>query len=137
MDEALDHTIQITNTWLKRLEEAYQLADRHQAYIMLRAVLHVLRDRLPSEVAVHLGAQLPMLVRGFYYEGWRAASEPTHIRHTEEVAEAILQHLPAQFPLDPLTAAKAVFQLLWTELDSGEVDKVVNVLPASMRALWP
>jgi uncharacterized protein (DUF2267 family) len=134
---ALDHTVQQTNLWLKRLEEAYQLDERQHAYVMLRGVLHVLRDRLPPEMAVHLGAQLPTLVRGVYYEGWRMADAPTHIRHLEDFATAVRAQLPARFPLDPLTAAKAVFELLWTELDRGEINKVVNALPASLRELWP
>ncbi len=134
---ALDHTVQQTNLWLKRLEEAYQLDERQHAYVTLRGVLHVLRDRLPPEMAVHLGAQLPTLVRGFYYEGWRMADAPTHIRHLEDFAAAVSAQLPARFPLDPVTAAKAVFELLWTELDRGEINKVVNALPASLRELWP
>jgi uncharacterized protein (DUF2267 family) len=60
----LDHTVQETNVWLKAIGEQLQL-DRHDAYIALRAVLHALRDRLPPEVAVHLGAQLRMLIRAF------------------------------------------------------------------------
>lgn len=133
----LDHTVQQTNIWLKRLEETCPLDDRQHAYALLRAVLHVLRDRLPPEMAVHLGAQLPTLVRGFYYEGWRMVDAPTHIRHLDEFEAAILAQMPPQFALSPLRAAQAVFQLLATELDAGEIGKVVRALPAPLRALWP
>jgi uncharacterized protein (DUF2267 family) len=59
---ALDHTVQQTNVWLKKLIEDHHLGDKHHAYNALRAVLHALRDRLTPEQAVHLGAQLPILV---------------------------------------------------------------------------
>src|SRR5271166_430754 len=77
---ALDHTVQQTNVWLKRLGEELHIDDRHVAYSALRAVLHVLRDRLTAEQAVHLGAQLPLLVRGLYYEGWRLTDRPATSR---------------------------------------------------------
>jgi uncharacterized protein (DUF2267 family) len=57
-----DETIQKTNIWLKEISEALG-SDRHRAYQVLRAVLHCLRDRLIINEAVHLGDQLPMLVR--------------------------------------------------------------------------
>jgi len=41
---------------------------------VLGAVLHALRDRLQIGLAVHLGAQLPLLVRGLYYDQWHRAS---------------------------------------------------------------
>jgi len=63
---ALDHTIQETNVWLKAIEEELDLDSRQQAYNALRAVLHALRDRVPPEVAIKLGAQLPSLLRGIY-----------------------------------------------------------------------
>jgi len=130
----LDHTVQETNVWLKAVGEQLQL-DRHDAYIALRAVLHALRDRLPPEVAVHLGAQLPMLIRGLYYEGWHMAGKPTKDRHVEEFAERIMQELPPQFPLDPLTVARGVFETLWERLDPGEFAKLMDHLPASLRTL--
>jgi uncharacterized protein (DUF2267 family) len=80
---ALDHTIQETNIWLKELAERLHLQDRHHAYAALRAVLHALRDRLTPETAVHLGAQLPMLVRGLYYEGWHMGGKPTGDRSAQ------------------------------------------------------
>ena len=57
---ALDHTVQETKRRLRAVAEQLHFEDRHHAYLALRAVLHALRDRLPPEVAVHLGAQLPM-----------------------------------------------------------------------------
>jgi len=111
--------------------------DRPHAYNALRAVLHVLRDRLTPEQAVHLGAQLPTLVRGIYYEGWRLAGKPTNERQPDEFAKRVAAQLPPQFPRDALSVTKAVFDLLGKELDPGETMKVTRELPVPLRALWP
>lgn len=135
---ALDHTIQLTNAWLKRLSEEHRLGDRPHAYAALRAVLHALRDRLTPEQAVHLGAQLPLLVRGLYYESWRIAGKPSTERHLDDFLTKIAAELPPSFPAtDVETVAKAVFALLWRELDPGECAKVVDNLPIPLRVLWP
>jgi len=131
-----DRTLQETNVWLKAVAEELQL-DRHEAYIALRAVLHALRDRLPPEVAVHLGAQFPMLIRGFYYESWHMAGKPTKERHVEEFADHVLKELPPQFPLDALTVSRGVFGILWEKLDPGEFAKLMDHLPVSLRTLRP
>ena len=69
--DVFDRTVQETNLWLKSLMEKLVTDDRHVAYFALRATMHALRDRIGPDNAVHLGAQLPMLIRGLYYEGWR------------------------------------------------------------------
>ncbi len=134
---ALDHTVQETNTWLHAVAEQLHLENRHQAYNALRAVLHALRDRLPPEIAVHLGSQLPMLVRGLYYEGWHMAGKPTKDRSAQEFADHVRNELPAQFPMDPLTVTRGVFEILWEKLDPGEFTKLMDHLPASLRTLQP
>ncbi len=134
---ALDHTIQQTNIWLKKLAEDHHLGDRQHAYNALRAVLHVLRDRLTPEQAVHLGAQLPTLVRGIYYEGWRLAGKPAGERQPTEFATLVAAQLPPQFPRDGLSVTKAVFDLLRKELDPGETAKIIDTLPLPLRGLWP
>jgi uncharacterized protein (DUF2267 family) len=91
---ALDHTIQQTNIWLKTLAEQLHIEDRHDAYRGLRSVLHVLRDRLTPEQAVHLGAQLPLLVRGIFYDGWRIAGKPSDERQPVEFATLVAADLP-------------------------------------------
>ena len=96
----LDHTVQETIVWLKAVEEELQLDNRQQAYNALRAVLHALRDRVPPEVAIKLGAQLPILVRGIYYENWHAAGTPTKERHARDFADHVGTELSQQFPID-------------------------------------
>jgi uncharacterized protein (DUF2267 family) len=129
-----DHTIQETDIWLKAVAEQLGL-DRHDAYLALRAVLHAIRDRLPPEVAVHLGAQLPMLIRGFYYEGWHMTGKPTKERHVEEFSHHVATELPPQFPLDALTVVRGVFETLWERLDPAEFTKLMDHLPVSLRML--
>lgn len=132
---ALDHTVQETNIWLKGIEEELQLENRQQAYSALRAVLHALRDRLPPDVAIKLGAQLPILIRGIYYEGWHAAGTPTRERHVEEFVEHVWSELPQLFPADALTVTRGVFEILWEKLDAGGFEKVMHHLPAALREL--
>lgn len=134
---ALDHTVQETNVWLKELAEEHRLGDRPRAYTALRAVLHALRDRLSPEQAVHLGAQLPLLVRGVYYAGWRPAGTPDLSRRVDEFSARIARELPQGFQVEPETMARAVFALMWRRLDFNETGKVVASLPAPLRALWP
>lgn len=134
---ALDHTIQETNVWLKAIAERLHFDERHHAYSALRAVLHALRDRLTPDSAVHLGAQLPLLIRGIYYEGWHLAGKPTSDRNVQDFADHIAKQLPPKFPMDPLTASKGVLAVLSEKLDPGESAKVIDSLPLSIRNLWP
>jgi uncharacterized protein (DUF2267 family) len=57
------------NTWLHKVAEHLGVPDRNQAGRIFRAVLHALRDRLPAGEAAHLGAQLPIIWKGIYYDG--------------------------------------------------------------------
>ena len=134
---ALDHTIQQTNIWLKTLAEQMHIEDRHDAYRALRSVLHVLRDRLTPEQAVHLGAQLPLLVRGIFYDGWRIAGKPSDERQPAEFATLVAADLPPSLARDALRVTRAVFGLMEKELDRGETEKIIATLPHPLRVLWP
>jgi len=110
--------------------------DRHEAYLVLRATLHALRDRLTIEEAAQFGAQLPMLIRGFYYEGWDPTGKPLKERHKEEFLARIKQELRTQ-GTDPEQVARAVFQVLANRISEGEIQDVEHVLPGKIRDLWP
>lgn len=133
----LDHTVQLTNVWLKKLAEDHHLGERHHAYSALRAVLHALRDRMTAQQAVHFGAQLPLLIRGIYYEGWKLTEKAGADRHLEAFLAHVAGELPPMFPRDVRGATEAVFDLLWQELDPGEIAKIIDGLPVPLRNLWP
>jgi uncharacterized protein (DUF2267 family) len=131
-----DSTIQTTNVWLSDIMERLAWRDRHQAYHALRAVLHALRDALDVDQVAALSAQLPMLVRGFYFEGWHPHGKPLRERHKEEFIAHIAAAFRGNVDIDPEQVTRAVLQVLSKHLTSGEIEAVKHSLPKEVRSLW-
>ncbi|MBT3070142.1 DUF2267 domain-containing protein [Rhodomicrobium sp. Az07] len=134
--EVFDRTVQTTNTWLNEIAEEIG-PDRQRCYQALRAVLFILRDRLPPDEAAHLSAQLPLLVRGIFYEGYRPAGKPDRIRSRDEFLQRIGEYLEQTRPLGADEAARAVFRVLDHNVDAGEMSQVKQSLPQDIRSLFP
>lgn len=75
-------------TWLHELCTYLGIDDEQKAGRIFRAVLHAIRDRIPPAEAVHFAAQLPILWKGVYYDGFHM-HEPVRIRHEDEWLEFI------------------------------------------------
>jgi uncharacterized protein (DUF2267 family) len=133
--EVFDKTLQRTHIWLKEIGEAIG-PDRRLAWKVLSVVLHKLRDRLPVEVAAHLGAELPLLVRGVYYDQFRPAAMPSHCRNYKELVAEVQSGLADARPVDAGAATVAVLAVLSRHLPPGQIEKVKDALPQSIRAAW-
>jgi uncharacterized protein (DUF2267 family) len=135
--ESIDHTVQLTHIWVNDLDARLGWENRHRSYRLLRSVLQALRDWLPINEAAGLGAQLPELLRGVYYEHWRPAATPVKHRHRDD----FVARVDSAFKTDPLLFSAeeitAVFDLLSEKIAAGEIEKVRHALPADLRALWP
>jgi uncharacterized protein (DUF2267 family) len=135
--EAFDTTVHRTHEWLHQLMEDLDCDDRQDAYVLLRAVLHALRDHLTVDSCAHLAAQLPMLVRGFFYEGWHPADKPLKYRDQAEFRRQVAAAAPRiqEETLDE--GIQAVLRVLSEKVTEGEVHKIKNSLPKQLRELWP
>ncbi len=134
--EIFDSTLQTTHIWLNEIGETLG-PDKQRCYHALRAVLHSLRDRLSVEEAAHLAAQLPLLVRGIYYEGYHPAGKPDKTRTQEEFLQRVESELGQIAPMNSRDAARAVFDVLHRHVTAGEMNKVRLTLPQPIRALMP
>jgi uncharacterized protein (DUF2267 family) len=77
-----------------------------------------------------------MLVRGFYYEGWRLAGTPLKFRHKEDFLRQVEKELPGLGRSDLEKAVTTVFAVLSRQLPDGELGQVKEQLPLEVRQLW-
>ena len=129
----LDNATQDVNIWLNDISKHAHWEDKNRSYRLLRATLHTLRDWLSVDEAADLAAQLPLLIRGIYYEGWDPSATPVPERKLEEFYERVQN----EFKTDPLNNPKlsvsAVFAVLSKHVSKGEIDQVRNSMRKELR----
>lgn len=124
----------ISKGWLQDLGQELSCSE-DQAYTALRAVLHVLRDRLPAEESAHLAAQLPLIIRGSYYDGWRPGRQPEKYHSEAEFIERVQQAGQMDNFQVALLACQAVMRILDKHVSRGELEDVLAVLPLEIGAM--
>jgi len=134
--DVFDTTVQKTNSWLKDIMHEMDWQERRKAYQALRSTLHALRDRLTVDEVAQLAAQLPMLVRGFYYEGWDPTGKPLKVRDLEGFLATIALEFRGDDEVDPDQVARAVFTVLARRITQGELEDIEGLLPKEVRRLW-
>ena len=135
---AFTATLDKTNHVLKEIEAAYGWPKerRSQSYAALRAVLHALRDRLTVEEAADLAAQLPMLVRGIYYEGWQPAKVPVKMSR-DEFLDRVRRGFgyDVEGGIERLTST--VLAALKHHVTDGEWDDIRSSMPKDLAGVLP
>ena len=134
--DVFDKTLQTTNIWLDEIM-AELGPDRQLAWHVLGAVLRGLRDRLPLGLVAHLGSQLPILIRGTYYDQWTPRDKPLELRSLEEFLDHVGQALWNTRPVNVKDAVQVVFRTISNHVTEGQVRKVRDSLPKDVAALWP
>jgi len=132
----LDTTVQKTEEWLRDVKRGLHTASDRTAYAALRSTLHALRDHLATDQVAQFGAQLPMLIRGIYYEGWNprpAARGRVNGGFLAQVRRELSDHPEID---DPGEAVEVVLGVISCHVDSRESEKLVAALPREIGRLW-
>jgi uncharacterized protein (DUF2267 family) len=134
--QELRTALQDTASWVDDLMQRLGWHDNEHAYLALIAGLHALRDALPQDEAISLGAQLPPLLRGLYYEGWHPgphAAARSRAAFLTRIHDGVHRN-PA---VDAEQVARAVFALLSARLSASELENAKATTPPALHGLWP
>jgi uncharacterized protein (DUF2267 family) len=118
--KAFDSTLHTTHVWLNEVcEEMGWARDPERAYHALRSVLHALRDRLHPDEAAGLAAQLPLLLRGSFYEGWHPAGKPVRSRSAGELLAPVASTFQGESVALPAGVARGMSCVLKRHVSAG------------------
>jgi uncharacterized protein (DUF2267 family) len=134
--DVFDKTLQTTNIWLDEIM-ADLGPDRQVAWHVLGAVLRALRDCVPTPLAAHLGSQLPILVRGAYYDQRTPRDRPLELRSREKFFDHVGEALWNTRPVDVEQAVQVVFRTMSNHVTEGQVRRMRDSLPGDLASLWP
>ncbi|GLQ79590.1 hypothetical protein GCM10007881_31090 [Mesorhizobium huakuii] len=128
--------VQTAQTWINELTQRLGWHDQERVYTALLAALHALRDCLGRNEAVYLGAQLPPLLRGFYYEGWHPGGRRAALSRSAFL-DRIHDGVHRDPAVDPEQVAHAVLALLASRLSPAELEGAKAATPRSLHHFWP
>lgn len=135
--EVIDHTVQLTHEWINELAERLDWSNHRNVFHLLRLTLTGLRDLLGHNEAAQLSAQLPILIRGVYYEGWRPSDTPLKGQQKFSFIERIDVKLHDYPEYRGEQDIQSVFKLLNARISEGEIADIRSTLPDSIRDFWP
>ena len=132
----LEESAQKSRLWLEELAQELGLpGDQRYAMRVLRGFLHTLRDRLPVAETAHLAAQLPELLRGVFYEGWRPTTLPQRYHDLDTFLVRVADKGQLAGETEAAYATEAAARVLRRHVGAGEVNKVRAVLPRDIVAM--
>ncbi|MDG4797385.1 DUF2267 domain-containing protein [Micromonospora sp. WMMD1082] len=135
---AIESSMDKTNLILKDIEQAYgwPKEQRNQSYAALRTVLHLLRDRMPVQESVEFSAQLPVVVRGIYFDGWQPQDVPVKLNRDDFLYE-VRQGFPYDVQGGPERVVQVVLDTLRRHITQGEWDDVKDTMPKDLARIMP
>lgn len=130
-----DKSLQETHTWLNEISEVMKDPRHKIAYHALRGVLFSVRDRLPPAETFDLAAQLPVMIRGVFFEGYTLNGKPEKFG-PDDFLKRVSDELNLVGGADPMKATRAVFEVLSLHVSDGEMEDVRNAMPKEFNIFY-
>ena len=135
--EVIDHTVQLTHEWIVDLRDRLDWTSSRDVLRLLRVTLAQVRDHLGHNEVAQLSAQLPLLIRGMFFEGWQPAHTPVRDRALDHFIAAIAAQVDDVRDWRGVEDVEVVFAMLGTKITHGEMADIKAGLPTAIRQLWP
>lgn len=109
--------------------------------MILRAVLHSLRERITISESLHLLSQLPMFLKAIYVDNWKYLEKPLRLNTKQDFISEVEEH-QKQFGEQEFNWKKSteeiiriVFKSLDTYVSQGEFQDITDQLPKDLKDL--
>jgi len=135
--KAVQKTLQTSSRYLKSMMDSGVFKNHNEAFLILRASLKALRDRVEPGEAIHLGSQLPALLRGFYFEGWDFSGEQSKSRKINQFLGEVKYHLNGHDDIDLEKTVPMAMKVILDMIDQGEAVQILHNIPKEIRDLYP
>lgn len=135
--EVIDHTVHLTHEWINELAARLGWGSKRSALRLLRLTLHRLRDHMMADEVAQFSAQLPLLIRGMFFEGWVPKQTPIKERHADTFIDAVSKNMNDSSEYRGAEDIKCVFDLLNARLSAGEINDIRASLSEDLRSIWP
>jgi uncharacterized protein (DUF2267 family) len=131
--DIIDRSVEKAHIWINDVAEELGTQNAHHAYRVLRAFLHALRDHLSTDEAAQLAAQLPIFIRGVFYENWDPSGTPERVRDLDSFLRRIAEDAILAGETEASFAALAAYRAMSRHISAGEAGSVLRVLPEHVR----
>ncbi|MBD3665410.1 DUF2267 domain-containing protein [Sulfitobacter sp. TSTF-M16] len=135
--EVIDQSVYLTHEWINELAGRLDWSSKRSALRLMRVTLHRIRDHLLVDEVAQFSAQLPVMIRGFFFESWVPKDTPIKERHAEDFIAFIRHQMGETAEYRGQDDIKCVFDLLNARISRGEVEDIRASLPQDLRDLWP
>ena len=122
--------------WISEMQRELKWLSGDSNYQLLRAVLQSLRDQMNVHETAHFAAQLPLLLRGSFYEGWNPQIAQISGRTKEDFLEAVKNKLspggiPPKFELED--GVLVALNVIKKHVSAGEMKDIVGAVNPSLK----
>jgi uncharacterized protein (DUF2267 family) len=127
--DAIERSVHKTNEWLSDLAAELGIEDKEDAWRILKVYLQMLRDQLTIDEAAQLAAQLTLVLRGAFFEGFDPGRQDK-LRDRDEFLARFAERAGVTYAARAVEAATSVVR---RHITAGEMDDVLSQLPSELR----
>jgi uncharacterized protein (DUF2267 family) len=127
--DAVERSVHKTNEWISDLVDELGIQDKEDAWRILKVYLQMLRDQLTIDEAAQFAAQLTLVLRGAFYEGF----DPGDQEKLRDRDEFLARFAERAIVSDAASAIEAATSVVRRHITAGEIDDVLSQLPSEVR----
>lgn len=126
----LDNSVPQANEWVTDFMAELQINETRLARRLLGSTLHALRDCLSCRDAEKLGAQLPLVMREHFFQGWCPGSVKLNGGSREEFYRRLRRYNnDCQVPVEEERAVRAFCRVLDQKISQHDIKNISGILP--------